>query len=149
MNAVGIHGDVETLLHEGGHAFHALASILIAYPLLVESTTRFGILPPPLAAFLLLTVTLVHGSVAWQRDLKPIAWLATLASLGAGLAMMAARQTIEPFLAVFLVLGLVSLWGTADRKWQGLRWPTALAADLGVLILSSLTVVLNALRLRR
>ena len=119
-------------------AFHALASILIAYPLLVESTTRFGILPPPLAAFLLLTVTLVHGSVAWQRDLKPIAWLATLASLGAGLAMMAARQTIEPFLAVFLVLGLVSLWGTADRKWQGLRWPTALAADLGVLILSSL-----------
>ena len=25
MNAVGIHRDVETLLHEGGHAFHALA----------------------------------------------------------------------------------------------------------------------------
>jgi len=26
MNAVGLHGDVETLLHEGGHAFHAIAS---------------------------------------------------------------------------------------------------------------------------
>lgn len=25
MNAVGLHADVETLLHEGGHAFHALA----------------------------------------------------------------------------------------------------------------------------
>ncbi len=25
MNAVGVHRDVETLLHEGGHAFHALA----------------------------------------------------------------------------------------------------------------------------
>ncbi|MCA9407441.1 MAG: M3 family oligoendopeptidase [Candidatus Omnitrophica bacterium] len=25
MNAVGVHGDVSTLLHEGGHAFHALA----------------------------------------------------------------------------------------------------------------------------
>ena len=25
MNAVGLHGDVETLLHEGGHAFHAVA----------------------------------------------------------------------------------------------------------------------------
>jgi oligoendopeptidase F len=23
MNAVGLHGDVQTLLHEGGHAFHA------------------------------------------------------------------------------------------------------------------------------
>src|SRR4029078_10807492 len=26
MNAVGLDGDVRTLLHEGGHAFHALAS---------------------------------------------------------------------------------------------------------------------------
>lgn len=26
MNAVGVHRDVETLLHEGGHAFHALAT---------------------------------------------------------------------------------------------------------------------------
>jgi oligoendopeptidase F len=26
MNAAGTHGDVETLLHEGGHAFHAIAS---------------------------------------------------------------------------------------------------------------------------
>ena len=26
MNAVGVDGDVRTLLHEGGHAFHALAS---------------------------------------------------------------------------------------------------------------------------
>jgi oligoendopeptidase F len=26
MNAAGMHGDVETLLHEGGHAFHALAA---------------------------------------------------------------------------------------------------------------------------
>lgn len=26
MNAVGLHGDVQTLLHEGGHAFHAILS---------------------------------------------------------------------------------------------------------------------------
>ncbi|MEN8149583.1 MAG: M3 family oligoendopeptidase [Planctomycetota bacterium] len=26
MNAVGLHGDVRTLLHEGGHAFHSMAS---------------------------------------------------------------------------------------------------------------------------
>jgi len=34
MNAVGLHRDVETLLHEGGHAFHALAcqeEPLVAY----------------------------------------------------------------------------------------------------------------------
>jgi oligoendopeptidase F len=26
MNSVGLHGDVQTLLHEGGHAFHAILS---------------------------------------------------------------------------------------------------------------------------
>jgi len=119
-------------------AFHALASILIAYPLIVESTARFGILTPPLAAFLLLAVTCLHGAVAWRRDLQPIIWTATFASLGSGLALMASRRSIEPFLAVFLLLGIGTLWLTQGRRWQGLRWPTALTADLGVLILTSL-----------
>jgi hypothetical protein len=121
-------------------AFHALASILIAYPLLVEASARFGILTPGLTALLLLTVTCVHAAVAWRRDLQPIIWAATLASLGSGLALMAALRAIEPFLVVFLLLGIGSLWLTYGRKWHGLRWPTALAADLGVLILTSLAV---------
>ena len=49
--------------------FHALASILITYPLLVESTARFGILPPGLAAFLLLAAAGLHAVVALRRDL--------------------------------------------------------------------------------
>ncbi len=119
-------------------AFHALASILIAYPLIVESTARFGILEPSLAAFLLLAVTCLHGVVAWRRNLQPIIWLATLTSLGSGFAVMAGRRAIEPFLAVFLILGIGALWATYGRRWHGLRWPTALAANLGVLILTSL-----------
>jgi hypothetical protein len=39
---------------------------------------------------------------------------------------------------VFLLLGVASLWLTYGRRWHGLRWPVALAADLGVLILASL-----------
>ncbi len=119
-------------------AFHALASILIAYPLIAESTVRFGILTPALAALALLAVTVLHGAVAWRRELQPMAWIATLASLATGFVLMAARQVFEPFLAVFLILGLGALWLTYGRKWQGLRWATALAADLGVLILTSL-----------
>ncbi|NWJ42408.1 MAG: hypothetical protein HXX12_15715 [Geothrix sp.] len=124
--------------HPLDSAFHALASILIAYPLLVESTARFGILEPGLAAFLLLVVTGLHSAVAWRRDLQPIIWLAILTSLGSGFAVMTSRRAIEPFLMVFLVLGLGSLWATYGRRWHGLRWPTALAANLGVLILTSL-----------
>jgi hypothetical protein len=124
--------------HPLDSAFHALASVLIAYPLIVESTARFNILAPGLSAVLLLFITCLHGFVAWRRDLKLIIWAATLASIGSGLAMMSACRSIEPFLSVFLVLGACALWGTYGRRWHGLRWPTALAADLGVLILTSL-----------
>ena len=118
--------------------FDALASILIAYPLLVESTVRFKWLPPEVAAPLLLAVTVMHATVAWRRDLQPMVWLATLASLGSAFVMMAATHAIEPFLAVLLVLGLATLWLTYGRRWQDLRWPTALAANLGVLVLAYL-----------
>lgn len=119
-------------------AFHALASILISFPLIVESTVRFGILEPSLAALLLLFVTCLQGAVAWRRDLGAILWIASLTALGSGLAMMAMVRAIEPFLAVFLILGVATYWLTEGRRWQGLRWPAALVADLGVLILTSL-----------
>ena len=118
--------------------FDALASILIAYPLLVESTVRFKWLAPEVAAPLLLAVTLMHTVVAWRRDLQPMVWVATLGALGSALVMMAATHALEPFLAVLLVLGLASLWLTYDRRWLGLRWPTALAANLGALVLAYL-----------
>jgi len=118
--------------------FDALASILIAYPLLVESTVRFKWLAPEVAAPLLLAVTVMHTVVAWRRDLQPMVWMATLGALGSALVMMAATHALEPFLAVLLVLGLASLWLTYDRRWQGLRWPTALAANLGALVLAYL-----------
>jgi len=117
---------------------HALASVLIAYPLIVESTTHFGILAPGLAALLLLATVGLHAAVAWRRDLHATIWIATLAALGSGFVMMAARQAIEPFVAVFLALGAGSLWFTYGRRWHGLRWPTALAADTGVLVLTVL-----------
>ena len=119
-------------------AFHGLASILIAYPLLVESTTRFGILPPGTAAFLLVLVTGLHAAAAWRRDLPALLWTAVLASLGSGFIMMAAARAVIPFTAAFLALGLGALWLTYGRRWHGLRWPTALAADLAVLILTAL-----------
>jgi hypothetical protein len=118
--------------------FHLLASLLIAYPLIVESTARFGILTPPLAAVLLLMVTCLHGTVAWRQDLRSVIWMAALASSASGLALMSSRRAIEPFLVVFLLLGLGTYWLTEGRRWRGLRWPTALAADLGILIFTSL-----------
>jgi hypothetical protein len=117
---------------------HALASVLIAYPLIVESSTRFGILDPEVAAPALLAMAVLHAAVAWRRNLQATLWIATLAALGSGFAVMAARQAVAPFVAVFLALGAGTLWLTYGRRWHSLRWPTALAADASVLLLTTL-----------
>lgn len=118
--------------------FRTIASILIAYPLIIESSTRLGILPPGLAALALVGLAVLHAAVAWRRDLHATLWLAALAALGTGFIVMIAQRAIEPFATAFLALGTGALWLTYGRRWHGLRWPTALAADAGVLILSVL-----------
>ncbi len=40
-NAVGVHGDVQTLLHESGHAFHALAASELPYVQQTEAPMEF------------------------------------------------------------------------------------------------------------
>ena len=117
-------------------AFYALSSVLITYPLLWESTTTFGILRPPVAAGLLLGAAGLHVGVAWNRSLKPIAWIATFAVLGTAFGLMVATQSLEGFTALFLALGAGSLWLTYGRRWHAIRWPAALAADLAVLVLT-------------
>lgn len=42
MNAVGKHGDVQTLLHEGGHAFHVFESAVLPYHQQHEVNTEFA-----------------------------------------------------------------------------------------------------------
>jgi hypothetical protein len=51
---------------------------------------------------------------------------------------MVATSAVQTFTTAFLVLGPAVLWLTYGRRWTGLRWPTALAADASVLILGTL-----------
>jgi oligoendopeptidase F len=42
MNSVGIHDDVQTMLHEGGHAFHAFESFALPYHAQQDVPTEFA-----------------------------------------------------------------------------------------------------------
>ena len=120
----------------GEAGFYTLASVLIAYPLLIEATTTFAVVPIPGTVVLLLVLFGAHLAVAWHRDLEPLAWLATLAALGTGFLLMARTHAITAFALYFLLLGTGLLWLTYGRRWRGLRWPTALAADATILVLT-------------
>ena len=118
--------------------FHTLASVLIAYPLLVEATNAFAVVSPLTAAVLLLTLTALHLAVAWRHDLVAVAWMTVLANLGTGLTLLVTTHAIEPLAGIYLLMGAGMLWLPSRIHWQGLRWLTALAADLVILLLGIL-----------
>jgi hypothetical protein len=117
---------------------YTLSAAAIAYPLLWEATTRFHVLASGPASVTLVLITSGLMFVAWRRDLPGVAWTVLLAALATGLALLIATTAVMAMGAVFLLFGTATLWLTGDGRWQGLRWPAALAADGVILLMTQL-----------
>lgn len=119
--------------------FHGLASGLIAYPLVWETTSRFRLIGPGTGIVLLLACFALGLGVAWRRLLAPIAWVAALLALVTTFGILVATHHLVAASAGFLgVAAGVELTARRDR-WLGLRWPAALAADAALLLTVALT----------
>jgi len=112
--------------------FHGLATAMIAFPLLVEATTRFKVLPgvPSVVAVAALCAAMLF--VAWHQRLQVIAWIAVLGAIPTSAVLLSQTGAVAPYALFLIVLGIVTLWLGNALGWWGLRWPTALAADLAV-----------------
>jgi hypothetical protein len=123
--------------HEPAGLLYGGAAVAIAYPLIWEATTRFHLLGPAASVAALVLVTSVALGVAWRRRLHLLAWAATVVSLGSAAALLVQTGAVAPYAVYLNALGIGALWLGYDRDWFGLRWPTALAADLAVLGVTS------------
>lgn len=119
-------------------SLYTVLSAFLIYPLLFESTTRFGVLSPLMAALWIGASTTGLLWISWRGDLRTAAWVALLTSLATGFALMAGTTAPIPYTTLFLAIGGGILWLTYGRKWHGLRWPAAIVADLAVLVLTSI-----------
>ena len=116
-------------------ALHAFLSLAVALPLLWETTVRMQALPPAAAAAFVLGIGAAIFTVGWRHDLASVAWAATLGAVGTAWGLLLATTRIELFTLLLIAIGAATLWATYGRRWHGLRWPAALAADLAVLTL--------------
>ncbi len=122
-------------------AFHALASSLIAYPLVFEATTRFHLLSPDLAAAALAVTTCLGLVVAWRRVFPTISWITVIAALLDGVALLLVTQSARAFVPYLLALAVGSLVLAYGRGWRGQRWVVAIVLDLVVLHLGGLRLI--------
>jgi hypothetical protein len=113
--------------------FHSVCSALIAFPLLFEASTAFGVLSSTAAAVALAATTAAGLVVASRAEMRVAAWVFALGGLVASSALAVAQPPGEAATAVIVGLGLASLWLADAHGWGVLRWFTAFAAVIGVL----------------
>jgi hypothetical protein len=121
-------------------SFLAGTSVLLALPLLHEAATTFGVLSGPASVTAIAIYCALALAVAALRDLKVVAWLATAAGIGAGIASLVATHAAIAVAAFLLLLGLGSMWIVYRRGWLGLQWLGAFGANIGVLALVGLSL---------
>ena len=109
--------------------FHALAAAMVAFPLVVEATTRFKVMGVAGSAVVLAALSVAFLFVAWRQRLQAVAWVTVLAALPTSLILLAKTGVIAPFALYLIALGVATLWLGYTLEWTWLRWPTALVAD--------------------
>jgi hypothetical protein len=119
-------------------AFHGVAALLIAYPLIWETTTRLGVFTPATGAALLVGFYVVGYTVTWRCNLTEVAWMNTLLAVATALALLVATHALMPLTVAILGFALATEVRAYRRRWPGLRWPVALGLDVAVLLLVSI-----------
>ena len=118
--------------------FHALAGSLIAFPLLWETTARFGLLGARAACAALVAFFVLALAVAWRRDLATAAWAATGLTLATAVALLVATHDLLAVFVALLAVAAALEWLAYHDKWLPLRWGAALVLDAVAFLLVAL-----------
>ena len=113
--------------------FHVLGAAMVAFPLLVEATTRFQVIGVAGAVLGLALLTVAFLFVAVRRRLHAVAWITVLAALPTSVVLFLKTGFAAPFVLYLIALGVTTMWLAYVHGWTLIRWPVALCADLAVI----------------
>lgn len=117
--------------------FHVVGAAIVAFPLLIEATTRFKVIGVAGSVSGLVLLTIAFLWVAVRRQLHPVAWITLAAALPTSLILFLKTGFAAPFALYLIALGVATMWLAYAHGWTLIRWPVALVADL---VVAGLTV---------
>lgn len=126
-------------------AFHGGTAVLLAIPLIWETTARFAFLSPWSGAAALTGLAALTLWMSWRRSLASPAWIVSLGAGTSALALGGSTHAPVPFALFLVLLGVATLWLARRRSWTGLAWVTAILADLAVWLLQAEDPIGNGL----
>ena len=113
--------------------FHGVTAALIAYPLVLETTTRLGAMSSLVAALSLVGFTALLLWASWRDRLGWLAWIGVLSCLLTTILLLRATPAKAELTGVLFVLAASTFWLGERPPWGALRWPAALVLDLVIL----------------
>jgi hypothetical protein len=117
-----------------GSTIYALAASIIFVGLVWENAVRSALLPPPLAALLIVVYLCAGQLVAWLSDRREIAAATTASMMALSLVLFVTTHNLIPFNITLLCAAAVSEFAACRGRWLGQRWMAALAADFAIFI---------------
>ena len=118
--------------------FLAVTSCVIAFPLLWETTARFGLLSARAACAALVGFFALGLGVAWRRGLAVAGGATTGLALATAVALLVSTRDL---LAAFLALVAIAAgleWLAYRERWLALRWWAAVVLDAVTFLLVAL-----------
>jgi hypothetical protein len=109
-----------------------VTGIVIAFPLVWEASTRWGVASPSGAIAGAALVSALAIAAAWRQSASWLAWAAAIGSVALFVALAPVTGRIDATAALSIALA-AALSGLAyARRWPGPRWLAAAAADASV-----------------
>lgn len=119
-----------------GAVFHAIAAALVAFPLLIEATTRFRVIGVAGSVLGLALLAAAFLAVAVRQRMHIVAWIAVVAALPTSAILALKTGVGAPYVLYLVALGVATVWLAYSYGWTLIRWPVALAADAAVAIVT-------------
>jgi hypothetical protein len=110
--------------------FHGVGAAMVAFPVVLEATTRFKVLPGPASAAALAVLTAGLLAVAWRRRIQTLAWIAVSAAVPTSIIVLARTGVVVPHAFFLILFGVAALWMGYSLDWLLVRWPVAVVADV-------------------
>lgn len=117
--------------------FYAVTAAIIAYPIVWEATTRFGVMTANMAAVLLAVLSIGLIEAGRRYSFASFAWIAAAGATCNALLLAVATKQVVPFLIELTVVGAAAFLLHANV----VGWVLALESDLVALLLFLATVL--------
>lgn len=118
--------------------FYALAGCLVAFPLVWETTARFGLLGPRAACAALVGYFGLGLVVSRRRGLGVVAYASTGLALATAVALLVATRDLLACFAALLAVGAGVEWLAYREQWLPLRWWAAAVLDAVAFLLAAI-----------